>query len=489
MLIAEQTFGTFDTVRDSVYRGLPSLKTPLAIVLAFAVGWIISNIPTPASLNANGAQFLVTLAIGVVLWVSNVFDEYVVAFMLLASWVLLEIVPAKVALEGFSHESWFFVVAALGMGAAVAKSGLLQRIAAQILRRIPITAYKSHTFLLFASGLIFTPMLPTGKARVVLALPFSHAIAEATGFPKRSNGSAALALSATIGFSQMSFVFLTGAESCLLGWNLLPETVKSEFGWVTWFIAALPAALIVFLFVFCSIHLIFRLPSKDRLDVQSRAGEFQANNLGPLSSAERIALLVLLATLVGWISVPLHGIGETWIALLGLLAFLSTGVLDKKTFKNDVDWTLILFFGVVNSMAMVSRHLKVDRWLSEIIEPVLGSVTFGPVTFLTAVVLIVFCARFFLRKAAAVLILPLLVMPYAQEIGIHPGVVLITILAAGECFLLTYQDGPYQIAYSSTNGRAFTHRQARKVLALKFLATMLAIAVSVPYWTMLGLIH
>jgi divalent anion:Na+ symporter, DASS family len=235
MLIAEQTFGTFDTIRDSVYRGLPSLKTPLAIVLAFAVGWVISNIPTPAaSLNANGAQFLVTLAIGVVLWVSNVFDEYVVAFMLLASWVLLEIVPAKVALEGFSHESWFFVVAALGMGAAVAKSGLLQRIAAQILRRIPITAYKSHTFLLFASGLIFTPMLPTGKARVVLALPFSHAIAEATGFPKRSNGSAALALSATIGFSQMSFVFLTGAESCLLGWNLLPETVKSEFGWVTW---------------------------------------------------------------------------------------------------------------------------------------------------------------------------------------------------------------------------------------------------------------
>ncbi|MGH7929682.1 MAG: hypothetical protein ACREQV_18015, partial [Candidatus Binatia bacterium] len=109
--------------------------------------------------------------------------------------------------------------------------------------------------------------------------------------------------------------------------------------------------------------------------------------------------------------------------------------------------------------------------------------------FLTAVVLIVFCARFFLRKAAVVLIFPLLVMPYAQEIGIHPGVVLITILAAGECFLLTYQDGPYQIAYSSTNGQAFTHRQARKVLALKFLATILAIAISVPYWTMLGLIH
>ena len=488
MSIGEQTFGAFGTIRGSVYRALPSLKTPLAIVLAFSVGWVISNIPTPASLSGNGAQFLATLVIGVVLWVSNAFDEYVVGFMLLASWVLLEIVPAKVALEGFSHESWFFVVAALGMGTAVVKSGLLQRIAAQILRRLPITAYKSHTFLLFASGLLITPLLPTGKARVVVALPVSQAIAQATGFATHSNGSAALALSATIGFSQMSFVFLTGAESCLLGWNLLPESAKAEFGWMTWLIAAFPAALFVFLFVFCSIHLLFRLSSKDRLDVQSRAKEFQVDNLGPLSNPEWIAVVVLLGTLAGWISVPLHGIGETWIALLGLLAFLGTGILDKKSFKNDVDWTLILFFGIVNSMAMVSRHLKVDRWLLEIIEPVLGSVALGPVTFLIAVVLIVFCARFFLRKATAVLILPLLVMPYAQEIGIHPGVVLITILAAGECFLLTYQDGPYQIAYSSTNGGAFTHTQARKVLALKFLGTILAIAISVPYWAMLGLI-
>jgi DASS family divalent anion:Na+ symporter len=489
MWIGEQTFGALVTIRGSFSRALPSLKTPLAIVLAFSVGWVISNIPTPASLNGNGAQFLATLAIGVVLWVSNAFDEYVVALMLLASWVLLNIVPAKVALEGFSHQSWFFVIAALGMGTAVAKSGILQRVAMQILRRIPLTAYKSHTLLLFGSGLLITPLLPTGKARVVVALPVSQAMAQATGFPERSNGSAALALSATIGFSQMSFVFLTGAESCLLGWNLLPESAKSEFGWLAWFIAAFPAALFVAVFVFCSIHLLFHLSSKDRLDVQSRAREFQVDNLGPLRDAERIAVVVLAATLAGWLTVPLHGIDETWIALLGLLAFLSTGVLDKKSFKNDVDWPLILFFGVVNSMAMVSRHLKVDRWLMEIIQPVLGSVTLGPITFLTAVVLIVFCARFFLRKAAVVLILPLLIMPYAQEIGIHPGVVLITILAAGECFLLTYQDGPYQIAYSSTNGQAFTHGQARKVLALKFVATLLGIAISVPYWTMLGLIH
>jgi DASS family divalent anion:Na+ symporter len=484
----EQSIEILGAIRGSVSESLPSLKKALGILLAFSIGWLIWNIPPSSGLNTNSVHFLATLLTAVVLWISCTFDEYVVALMLLLSWVILEIAPANVALDGFSHESWFFVVAALGMGAAVNKSGLLRRLSLQILRRIPTAAHKSHTFLLFASGMLITPLLPTGKARALIALPISQAIAQAAGFENRSNGSAALALSAMLGFSHMSFMFLTGAETCLLGWNLLPEWAKSEFGWFWWLIAALPTGIFIFLFVLCAIHFIFPLPQRHRLDTESRASAFAVEDLGPLSRAEWIAIVVLLSTVAGWLTVPLHGIHETWVALFGLLAFLSSGVLDKKTFKNEVDWGLVLFFGIVNSMAIICRYLKVDRWLVSIIEPILGTVTFGPFTFLTAVIIIVFFARFFLRKAAVALILPLLIMPYGQEIGIHPGVVLLTILAAGECFLLAYQDGPYQIAYSSTNGHAFTHRQARKILAVKFVATILGVAISVPYWKMLGLI-
>ena len=475
--------------RESIYQSLAPLKKPLEILLAFSVGWLISNVPPSSPLNTAGVYFLATLATGVTLWILSTFDEYVVALMLLLSWIVLEIVPANVALEGFSHQSWFFVVAALGMGAAVNKSGLLHRLSLQILRRVPISAFKSHTFLLFASGLIITPFLPTGKARAVIALPVTQAIAKATGFADRSDGSAALTLSAMIGFSHMSFMYLTGAEFCLLGWNLLPESAKSEFGWFWWLIAALPAGIFIFLFVFCAIHFFFPVSPNRKRGIEGGASSLKAEALGPFSPAEKVAIGVLISTLLGWLTAPVHGIDEAWVALIGLLAFLSTGVLDKKSFKNDVDWGLVLFFGIVNSMAIICRHLKVDFWLVSIIEPILGNVSISPYTFLVAVIIIVFFARFFLRKAASALILPLLIMPYGQEIGIHPGVVLLTILAAGECFLLAYQDGPYQIAYSSTNGQAFTHRQARKILAVKFVATVLAVAISVPYWRFLGLIQ
>jgi anion transporter len=409
--------------------------------------------------------------------------------MLLMSWVVLGIVPSNLALAGFSHNSWFFVVSALGLGAAVNKSGLLNRLALRLLRRIPLSGHKTHSFVLFASGILITPLLPSGKARAVIALPVSQAIANTKGYADRSNGSVALSLAALIGFTHMSFMFLTGGTFCLIGWNLLPGEAKAEFGWMTWFLAALPAGILIFFFVFTAIHLLFPLNAEDKVAELKSIPHPNLENPGPLTGAEWIGVLVLALTLVGWLTKPLHGIDETWVALGGLLVFLTTGCLDKKSFRNNLDWGLIVFYGIINSMAVISQHLKIDRWVGELIAPVLADVAANRMEFLIAVIMIVCLTRLCLRKAPTIILVTLILLPLGHNIGIHPGVILLTILAASECFVLPYQDGPYQIAYSSIDGQAFSHRQARKVLAVRYVATTVAIAVSVPYWKLLGLIQ
>jgi anion transporter len=357
-----------------------------------------------------------------------------------------------------------------------------------LLRRIPLTYHKTHTFLLFASGLLITPLLPTGKARAVIALPVSRAVAKATGFADRSNGSAALSLAALIGFSHMSFMFLTGGEFCLIGWNLLPLEAKNDFGWMSWFLAALPAGILIFLVVFMAIHFLFPLKAEDRVVQFKSATAQKLENPGPLSRAEWIGVSVLALTLLGWLTKPLHGVDETWVALGGLLVFLMTGCLDKKSFRNNLDWELIVFFGIINSMAVISTHLQIDRWVGGLVSPILAGVSTNRIKFLIAVIVIVCLTRFFLRKSPSIALTTVILVPVGHDIGIHPGVILLTILAASECFFLPYQDGPYQIAYSSTNGQAFSHGQAQKILAVRFLATMLAVVISIPYWTMLGLL-
>lgn len=464
------------------------LYKELPLLIAFATGWAIWNLP-PAALSEQGMHFAATLVVAVILWAFEVYDEYIVALMLLLSWVLFRIVPSKIALAGFSESSWFFAVGALGMGAAVAKTGLFYRLVLQVLRRIPLAYFKTYTFFLLASGILTSPLLPTPKGRVAIMGPVSQAISDAAGFKPRSNGSAALGLSTFIGFGQMSFLFLTGGDFCILGWNLLPAHAKSEFGWLTWAMAALPAGLIIFLFLFAAINFLFPLRKQERLEITSTALEQKSAELGPLTRDEWIGISALALALAGWMSQPLHRIDEAWIAVIALLIFLVTGVLDKTSLKNNIDWGFLIFFGIVNSTAAISTHLKVDRWLTGLMVPILSSFAAHPTAFLLVVVLLVYFVRIFLRKTAATMVLTLTLLPWAGQVGIHPGVLLLTVLIAAECFFLTYQDGSYQIAYYNTDGKAFSHVQARKVMTAKMLASLLAVSVSVPYWRFLGLIH
>jgi len=461
----------------------------LTLVLALVAGSWIWNLPPVGAMGGNGMHFLATMTVAVAIWILDVLEEYIVGLALLLAWVVLGIVPSKVALAGFSENSWFFTVGALGIAAAIGQTHLLHRLTIRLLRLVPIHWYKTYTLLLLSSGVAAGPLLPTGKARTAVAVPVGQAVSEAAGFEARSNGSAAIALSAFIGFSQMSFMFLTGGEHCLIGWNFLPSSVKAEFGWLSWFLAAFPAAVCISLTVFISIHGLFPLSPSERSRLAAKINQPRVNDLGPIGRGEWLTLTTLLLTVAGWLTTSFHGINEAWVALAALLVFLLTGILDKNSFKNKIDWGLVLFFGVLNSMAVVASHLKVDAWFTAISGPFLAKFTNDPFNFLLAVFLLVSFVRLVLRKTPAAAFSAVTLLPLSSSVGIHPGLLVVVVIMAGECFLLGYQDGPYQIAYAGTGGRAFSHSQARKVLAAKYLATLLAIAVSVPYWRFLGLIR
>ena len=463
-------------------------RKSLVLIVALGLGWTVWHMSPGASMDERGVHFLATAAVAVVLWVFAVWDEYIVSLLLLFSWVTLGIVPSSVALSGFSKSSWFFVIGALGMAAGISHSGLLQRASLEVLRRIPEGNYKALTLVVSGLGFLMTPALPTNKARASLMAPASRAISAAVGFAPRSNGYAALGLCSYIGTSQFSFVFLTGASHCLFGWSLLPDTAKSSFGWFTWTLAALPAGLLTYICLLIAVHFFFPLDGDDRNRITSRNSNDQRASLGKPTAAEWFSLAVLISALALWVTTSFHGINEAWVALGALLLFLMTGILDKTRIKN-IDWGFVLFFGVMNGFAEISVHLKLGDWVMGIINPVLPAFSGNPMVFLTAIILLVYLARLFLRREATLTLLMLGLTPWAQNMSIHPGVLLMTILVACEGWLLVYQDNSYLLTYHSVEEKAFSHSQARKLMAVKFVSCFLVIAVSVPYWKLLGFIH
>jgi hypothetical protein len=119
----------------------------------------------------------------------------------------------------------------------------------------------------------------------------------------------------------------------------------------------------------------------------------------------------------------------------------------------------------------------------------LSSVALGPLAFLAVVSLAVYFIRFFLAKTPTVILIHSRIKFLGARVGGASRVLLITVLMANESWFLLYQNDAHQIAYYSTDGNAFSHAQARKLMAVRFAANFLALAVSVPYWRLLGFIR
>jgi hypothetical protein len=80
--------------------------------------------------------------------------------------------------------------------------------------------------------------------------------------------------------------------------------------------------------------------------------------------------------------------------------------------------------------------------------------------------------------------LPLL----STNFGIHPLVIFAIVIMAGNCFFAAYQQ-PFVVAAESIAGKAaWTSAQLRKAGLLYFVACMITLAISIPYWMAAGLI-
>lgn len=101
-----------------------------AIGAAFAAA--ATTLPLPGHV-----AFLLLLGAAIAFWVSDLLPPGAVSLGLLAAWVLAGIASPAQAAAGFGSENWVFVVALLGLAAAIARSGLLFRVGLMLVRRMP----------------------------------------------------------------------------------------------------------------------------------------------------------------------------------------------------------------------------------------------------------------------------------------------------------------------------------------------------------------
>jgi di/tricarboxylate transporter len=196
---------------------------------------------------------------------------------------------------------------------------------------------------------------------------------------------------------------------------------------------------------------------------------------------------ILVATLVGWNVAPALGLSSAVVSLLSVMAATLACCFGKKALQG-LNWDFLLGYGVILAISRLVVSLGISDAIAGTIRHLLGGATLAPPLFILIVAALNLALRVALPLDQALLLLTLSLAPAAQAMGIDPWIVIITLLVTGSVWYFPTQNYAYIVADEAAEGRLFTSAQARTACLGYIAAALAGLAVSVPYWRLLGLL-
>jgi len=311
-------------------------------------------------------------------------------------------------------------------------------------------------------------------------------LVQTAGYSSRSNGSASFAFAALTGYGAFSSIFLTGFASNFFLLSLLPASERAHMSWLSWLSYSWPTGLLLLLGSLALILGLFRpeRPMRALRDVV----QLQAATLGPLSQRELVTLAAIVLLAVGLAAQPVLQIDGAWLALGSLALLFVGGALDRDGYRRGIDWGYLTFFGVLLGAGDVLHQSGVDTWLAVVLTPAAQSIG-NPAVLLIVLSLLVVASRLVLPSIPARFLLALTVVPIAAPLGIAPWLAGFVVFMMSEPWLVANQSTSLQMMRGETEGQVFTERQGVLLGVVLTVSTIVAIALSIPFWAAIGLIN
>ena len=261
------------------------------------------------------------------------------------------------------------MVGALGMGVGVAQSGLLNRVALMIMSKFPPT-FKGMTTALYVAGNVINPLIPSATAKVSIVAPFSKAIGEKLGFKNESEGMGGLFAAMFMSTGVLYPLFLSASffNYTLIG--LMPKEVAAKITWMSWFSATWVWGLVVMVLGYFAIQMLYKPKEEQKMDPEFINQEI--SKLGPMTGKEKIVAAILAVSLCMWITERVHGISAAQVAVAALVLMLAFNIFDRVAFRSKIAWDSIFFIGGILNLAALFPALKVDKWIGNVVGPVLS---------------------------------------------------------------------------------------------------------------------
>ena len=435
----------------------------LAMLIGILGFFIWAGMPElPDAVDPLGQHFALSeqarLALGLfvlaaIWWVFEVVPVGVTAIMIAVVQALFNIRDARVALTDFMDPSVWFIIGALTIGTAFAKSGLTNRIAYRMLslvgERISMIYFGSFVM---TAGLTLVMAHSAVAPAVFPLLAVIHSIYSETGAPTRFGKGLFIGMAFTAGAG--SIITLFGAARGAVAIGFYRDLVGREITFFELSYYMLPVGLVMIVLLWLYIMAAFPPEKKTIPGLKVRAKNLH-RSLGPLSAREWLTIIITTAAVAAMSLrsvVPLlGGIDKSAIILSATVLFFMTGSLRLRDLE-ALPLNIILLFGGAMSIGFCLWQTGAAQWLAIHWLNTLPTES----VFLFAVgltVFVVIMTNLIMNVAAIAITLPV-ALAIAPYIGVAPEVVLFSALAAaGMPFLALVGAAPNAIAYQS---RQFT---------------------------------
>jgi sodium-dependent dicarboxylate transporter 2/3/5 len=365
-------------------RGISRFIGRFGLVLLLTLGVLL--LPTPTGLSAEGHRALAVFIFTGSLLALEPVSLPIAALMVPVATVALGIATTPQAFETFSRPVVFLILASLFLAEALRKHGITRRLA---LATLIASGGGTSLLLLGMMGIAAGfSMWVENTATAAVLIPVALTISRQAPDPKKARGLLVLlVLGIAYGASLGGMATVMGAASNAVASGFLAQMRPWSF--IDWMKYGLPALVIIFPLTW---WMLVRLVPVDveRLDIEPVRE--QAENLGPMSKAEREILLTMVVAAFFWVSgsfiEPALGLPQTllsaaMVAVIAVAYLAIRGIINWEDVKG-VSWGIFLIIGAGLSLGETLSRTGATEWFADLITPLIK----GPPLFLSLLLMV-----------------------------------------------------------------------------------------------------
>jgi len=415
------------------------------LLLSLLFSGLLLLFPTPHGLEISGYRIIVIVILFILLILFEPIPLPATGMLIIVLQVLFGIASPNEVASSFMSDSVFFIMGSLMLAIAIISQGLDSRLALAI---INVTGHK--TWKISFGFILFCALLSSfiGEHTVTaMMMPVGITLIRNTNANPKKNKKLSLLLLFSIAYG--SAIGSIGTPSGG-GRNVIMIGYLSQFGiaevtYLEWMKYAYPILILQIPLTVIVLWTTFK-PEKMILDSAVIKLKTKVSQSGKLSNKQVLAILIFIFIFFGWIFFS-STLGLGIISLIGVILYLSFGLIEWRDLNKNTNWGVIILFGAAISIGFQMKETGAAFWLANNFIEWVNSFSTN-INFSYSLISVIFTSSLtnFLSNAATIAVLGPIVINIGGDSLILP---MITALSSAFGYLTIVASPSYMIIYSS----------------------------------------